>query len=88
MAESYKHPEYMKYKFRELKVYASTEWLADNKKNSNAIPLKKGVKKSAYLLSIDVRLVNMTLSFISEKVGGTRMMANSGKKELITGKLG
>ncbi len=32
MAESYKHPEYMKYKFRELKVYASTEWLADNKK--------------------------------------------------------
>ncbi len=32
MAESYKHPEYKKYKFRELKVYASTEWLADNKK--------------------------------------------------------
>ncbi|MFT6708827.1 MAG: AAA+ superfamily predicted ATPase, partial [Flavobacteriales bacterium] len=32
MAESYKHPEDTKYKFRELKVYASTEWLADNKK--------------------------------------------------------
>ncbi len=32
MAESYKHPEYKKFKFRELKVYASTEWLADNKK--------------------------------------------------------
>lgn len=26
------HPEFKKYKFRELKVYASTEWLADNKK--------------------------------------------------------
>ncbi|MEM9822087.1 MAG: AAA family ATPase, partial [Bacteroidota bacterium] len=32
MAESYKHPDYKKYKFRELKVYTSTEWLADNKK--------------------------------------------------------
>ena len=32
MAESYKYPESKKYKFRELKVYASTEWLADNKK--------------------------------------------------------
>ena len=32
MAESYKHPESKKYKFRELKVYTSTEWLADNKK--------------------------------------------------------
>ena len=25
-------PEFVKYKFRDLKVYASTEWLADNKK--------------------------------------------------------
>ncbi|MEL7020755.1 MAG: hypothetical protein AAGK47_04050 [Bacteroidota bacterium] len=32
MPESYHLPEYKKYKFRELKVYASTEWLADNKK--------------------------------------------------------
>ncbi len=32
MAESYKHPDFKKFKFRELKVYASTEWLADNKK--------------------------------------------------------
>ena len=32
MAETNKHPESKKYKFRELKVYASTEWLADNKK--------------------------------------------------------
>ncbi len=32
MAESYKYPELKNYKFRELKVYASTEWLADNKK--------------------------------------------------------
>ncbi|MEM9921106.1 MAG: AAA family ATPase [Bacteroidota bacterium] len=32
MAESYKHPGFKKFKFRELKVYASTEWLADNKK--------------------------------------------------------
>ncbi|MEM1322855.1 MAG: AAA family ATPase [Bacteroidota bacterium] len=32
MAESYKHPEFKKFRFRELKVYASTEWLADNKK--------------------------------------------------------
>ncbi|MEO1627892.1 MAG: AAA family ATPase [Bacteroidota bacterium] len=32
MAESYKYPSLKKYKFRELKVYASTEWLADNKK--------------------------------------------------------
>jgi len=32
MAESSKHPTYKKFKFRELKVYASTEWLADNKK--------------------------------------------------------
>ncbi len=32
MAESYKQPEFKKYKFRELRVYASTEWLADNKK--------------------------------------------------------
>ncbi|MEN0002804.1 MAG: AAA family ATPase [Bacteroidota bacterium] len=32
MAESYIHPEFKKFKFRELKVYSSTEWLADNKK--------------------------------------------------------
>ena len=32
MAESYKHPDSSKFKFRELKVYASTELLADNKK--------------------------------------------------------
>jgi SpoVK/Ycf46/Vps4 family AAA+-type ATPase len=32
MAISYKHPDYKKFKFRELKVYSSTEWLADNKK--------------------------------------------------------
>ena len=32
MAVSDPHIEQKKYKFRELKVYASTEWLADNKK--------------------------------------------------------
>jgi len=32
MEESQKYPDYKKYKFRELKVYGSTEWLADNKK--------------------------------------------------------
>ncbi len=32
MAEGYQSPEIKKFKFRELKVYASTEWLADNKK--------------------------------------------------------
>jgi len=32
MSESYKYPDDKKFKFRELKVYASTEWLADNKK--------------------------------------------------------
>ncbi|MEM6965016.1 MAG: AAA family ATPase [Bacteroidota bacterium] len=32
MAESYKFPQSNNFKFRELKVYASTEWLADNKK--------------------------------------------------------
>jgi len=32
MAESYKYPSQKKYKFRELKIYSSTEWLADNKK--------------------------------------------------------
>ena len=32
MEESYKYPGYKRYKFRELKVYGSTEWLADNKK--------------------------------------------------------
>jgi len=32
MSESYKYPEEKRFKFRELKVYASTEWLADNKK--------------------------------------------------------
>ncbi|MCO6480834.1 MAG: AAA family ATPase [Phaeodactylibacter sp.] len=32
MAEEYLHTEFKKFKFRELKVYASTEWLADNKK--------------------------------------------------------
>ena len=32
MEESYKYPDYKRYKFRELKVYGSTEWLADNKK--------------------------------------------------------
>lgn len=32
MAEGNSHPEFKKYKFRELKVYSSTEWLADNKK--------------------------------------------------------
>ena len=30
--ESFKYPDFRKFKFRELKVYASTEWLADNKK--------------------------------------------------------
>ena len=32
MAEGYKFPQSNNFKFRELKVYASTEWLADNKK--------------------------------------------------------
>ncbi len=32
MGESYKYPKSENFKFRELKVYASTEWLADNKK--------------------------------------------------------
>ena len=32
MAESFKFPDTKNFKFRELKVYASTEWLADNKK--------------------------------------------------------
>ena len=32
MSESYNYPDFKKFKFRELKVYASTEWLADNKK--------------------------------------------------------
>ncbi|MFT5386254.1 MAG: SpoVK/Ycf46/Vps4 family AAA+-type ATPase, partial [Saprospiraceae bacterium] len=32
MEESYTFPEVKNYKFRELKVYSSTEWLADNKK--------------------------------------------------------
>jgi SpoVK/Ycf46/Vps4 family AAA+-type ATPase len=32
MEEVYSNPEFKKYKFRELKVYSSTEWLADNKK--------------------------------------------------------
>jgi len=32
MAEGYLSPGSKNYKFRELKVYASTEWLADNKK--------------------------------------------------------
>lgn len=32
MAEVFLNPGFKKHKFRELKVYASTEWLADNKK--------------------------------------------------------
>lgn len=32
MAITNQHPDSKRYKFRELKVYASTEWLADNKK--------------------------------------------------------
>ena len=32
MAENAKLTEFAKYKFKELKVYSSTEWLADNKK--------------------------------------------------------
>ena len=32
MAESYEYPDFKKFKFKELKVYSSTEWLADNKK--------------------------------------------------------
>lgn len=32
MASNLRHPDLKKFKFRELKVYASTEWLADNKK--------------------------------------------------------
>lgn len=32
MAEVFLNPSFKKHKFRELKVYASTEWLADNKK--------------------------------------------------------
>ncbi|MCB0704717.1 MAG: AAA family ATPase [Saprospiraceae bacterium] len=32
MAVRNQHPDSKKFKFRELKVYASTEWLADNKK--------------------------------------------------------
>lgn len=32
MEEEIKIPETKKFKFKELKVYASTEWLADNKK--------------------------------------------------------
>ncbi len=32
MSEEFHKPGFKKYKFKELKVYASTEWLADNKK--------------------------------------------------------
>lgn len=32
MPESFSSPEFKKYKFKELKVYSSTEWLANNKK--------------------------------------------------------
>ncbi len=32
MAEAHQHPESNRFKFKELKVYSSTEWLADNKK--------------------------------------------------------
>lgn len=32
MEETGNPPESKKYKFKELKVYSSTEWLADNKK--------------------------------------------------------
>jgi len=32
MAEEFQKPEFKPFKFKELKVYASTEWLADNKK--------------------------------------------------------
>lgn len=32
MSESFSSPEFKKYKFKELKVYSSTEWLANNKK--------------------------------------------------------
>ena len=32
MAEDFNNPGPQKYKFKDLKVYASTEWLADNKK--------------------------------------------------------
>lgn len=32
MSNANQHPEFKKYKFRELKLYSSTEWLADNKK--------------------------------------------------------
>ncbi len=32
MLEFYNHPDYKRFKFRELKIYSSTEWLADNKK--------------------------------------------------------
>jgi len=32
MSEGYQSPDSKQFKFRELKVYSSTEWLADNKK--------------------------------------------------------
>lgn len=32
MTEEFSKPEFKRHKFKELKVYASTEWLADNKK--------------------------------------------------------
>ena len=32
MPESFSSPDFKKYKFKELKVYSSTEWLANNKK--------------------------------------------------------
>ncbi len=32
MAESFSSPDFKKFKFKELKVYSSTEWLANNKK--------------------------------------------------------
>lgn len=32
MASKNRHPDLKKYKFRELKIYSSTEWLADNRK--------------------------------------------------------
>jgi len=32
MADIFQHPDFKRYKFKELRVYSSTEWLADNKK--------------------------------------------------------
>lgn len=82
-------PDFVKYKFRELKVYSSTEWLADNKKKYRQV-FDRYDSSYVYaelsfhnkLFDIDDWDINVTLKCFSLKKGRKELCALPFKRRI------